>query len=122
MKQTRLPHLTEEQFLGQILQLAKLHRWLAFHARPGRTARGWRTCVSGDGVGWPDLFLVRGPVACAVELKVGSRKATPEQLVWLQAFRAAGIPAYLWYPADWPAIERVLSAPVAPSRADLTTT
>ena len=92
-----------------VIELAIRRGWLCLHLRPARTAHGWRTAVAGHGVGWPDLFLVKGARAIAAELKVGKRKATPQQLAWLAALEAAGITTYLWTaPQSWPEIERVL--------------
>lgn len=104
-----LPAITEAAFTKQVLDLARVFGWRSAHFRPARTANGgWRTAVSGDGVGWPDLVLCRGAVILVAELKVGRGKATPEQQAWLAAFRAAGVPAFEWRPEDWEAIEAVL--------------
>jgi hypothetical protein len=101
--------ITEAEFLRQLLQLAALLRWRTCHFRPGRTARDWRTAVQGDGKGWPDIVLVRERIIFA-ELKRESRaKITREQETWLAALRRAGAEVYLWTPADWPDIERVLA-------------
>jgi hypothetical protein len=40
------------------------------------------------------------PVLNAVELKVGRRKATPEQDAWLAALAAANVPAFVWTHED----------------------
>lgn len=100
----------EEAFARQVLDLAKLLRWRSAHFRPAETGRGWRTAVAGDGVGFPDLVLLKGRTLLVAELKVPPNVPTAEQLDWLAAFRAAGTPAYLWTPADWPEIEKVLKA------------
>jgi hypothetical protein len=100
--------LTEAQFLRQVLALAKLHGWRRAHFRPARTATGWTTAVQGDGKGFPDLLLLRGTSMLVAELKIPPNEPTTEQLAWLENFRAAGIPGYIWTPADWPAIEHVL--------------
>lgn len=42
------------------------------------------------------------------ELKAGTGRLTAEQSKWLDVFRAAGVPAYCWRPADWAEVERVL--------------
>lgn len=102
---------SEASFTRAVLAYAHLHGWRCAHFRPARTERGWRTAVSGDGVGFPDLIMVhpgRGRVVAA-ELKVGANKPTPSQRDWLSAFGAAGVSAYLWTPADWASIESVLS-------------
>jgi hypothetical protein len=100
--------MTEREFTAQVLALARLHGWRSAHFRPARTRHGWRTAVAGDGQGFPDLILVRRTAIVAAELKVESNKPTPEQIAWLEAFRAAGAQAYIWKPECWSDIERVL--------------
>lgn len=101
---------TEDAFTRDVLELAKLKGWLRAHFRPARTNRGWRTAVSGDGAGFPDLVLIHRKrcLLIAAELKVGSNKMSPEQLAWAAAFEAASVPFYLWYPRNWKDIEAVL--------------
>jgi hypothetical protein len=103
------PRITEAEFTAQVLAFARLHGWRTVHFRPARTAKGWRTPVQGDGAGWPDLFLVRGPVLVAAELKVPPNKVTPEQRAWLLALGGAGALVFVWTPENWSEIERVLS-------------
>lgn len=102
--------LTEAAFTRQVLEFARLHGWRSAHFRPGRTNRGWRTAVSGDGVGFPDLILVRRGVLVVAELKVGDNTLSVEQGEWLRAFENCPPPvqAFVWFPDDWPEIERVL--------------
>jgi hypothetical protein len=103
--------ITEKEFTSQVIQLARLFGWRVSHFRPAQTRHGWRTAVSGDGAGFPDLVMVRGGRMIVAELKVGRNKATAEQNRWLDAFRAVpGCRVYLWFPCDWPMIERVLMA------------
>lgn len=111
MRKTALPRITEAEFLRQVLQYARLHSWMSAHFRPGMTRKGrWVTAVSGDGVGFPDLLLVKPPKLIVAELKVGKNQVTTEQRAWLYAFREAGILAFVWRPSDWPEIERVLGS------------
>ncbi len=100
--------ITEANFLKMVLQLARLRGWRTFHARPGRTLKGWRTPVQGDGVGFPDCLLIRDGVLLVFELKVGNGQTSPAQAAWLAAFRAAGIPATVVRPRDWSLIEKAL--------------
>jgi hypothetical protein len=93
--------LTENDLLQAVLSLAKLYGWRTFHARPAQTARGWRTAVSGDGKGWPDLFMCRSWQTLAVELKRTGGTPTPEQRLWLDTLRNAGVPTAVWTPANW---------------------
>ena len=112
--------LTEAEFTSQVIQLAKLHKWLVAHFRPGLTRKGrWITAMSGD-VGFPDLVLAKscqpidriaigaGRVVFA-ELKIPPNKPTAAQLDWLSVLTAAGVEAYLWTPNDWDEIEEVLA-------------
>jgi hypothetical protein len=97
--------LTEAAFQKQVIDLAHLHRWRVAHFRPARTTVGgketWRTAVSADGAGFPDLVLARNGVVLFRELKSDHGKASPDQLAWLLAVRGA-----IWRPADWDRIEK----------------
>lgn len=102
------PKLTEAEFLSQVIQYAKLCGWRVVHFRQAKTSRGWRTPVQGDGVGWPDLFLIRVGRIIVAECKSERGKSTPEQDAWLKAFELASVPSYLWRPDDWDEIMEVL--------------
>ena len=95
--------MTENDFLNQLLDLAKVLGWRRAHFRPARTAYGWRTAVSGDGVGFPDLILVRGRRILAVELKSQRGALTEEQGDWLTSLQVAGVETHVWRPADFDA-------------------
>jgi hypothetical protein len=93
-----------------VIELARLHHWKVFHQRPARTAHGWRTAVQGD-AGLPDLLLLRPPRLIIAELKSALGRVTPDQEAWLQAFALVpDVHVYVWRPADWPAIEAILSS------------
>jgi len=96
--------LSEEDLQTRILQAATLYGWRAAHFRPARTAKGWRTPMSGD-PGFPDLVLARGGVLIVPELKSRRGRTTPDQDLWLEAL---GDHARLWRPQDWPAIQSEL--------------
>ena len=106
-----LPRITEAQFQRMVLELAKLWGWRTSHFRPGLTKSGrWRTAVAGDGVGVPDLILLRRGELIVAELKVGRNKPTPEQEGWLADWRLVpGAKVFVWYPRDWALIEEVLT-------------
>lgn len=93
--------VTEADFLRQVLDLARILGWRSAHFRPAWSARGWRTPVQGDGIGFPDLILVRRNRAIAAELKreVGGTVSN-DQLLWLSAFEAAGLETAVWKPSD----------------------
>ena len=99
---------TEAEFTDQVIAFARLHRWRVAHFRPAKTSRGWRTPVQGDGKGFPDLVLVRGLRLVFAELKVGRNKTSPEQGGWIAALMGANQSMFVWYPGDWPNIERIL--------------
>lgn len=101
-------HGDERSFTRQVIDLARLMGWRVAHFRAALSARGWRTPVQGDGVGFPDLIMVRYQRLIVAELKVGRRRPTPEQHAWIEAFRSAGVAAYIWRPCDWDDIVRIL--------------
>ena len=105
--------LTEAAFQKQVIELAQLHRWRVAHFRPARTTvRGvetWRTAVSADGQGFPDLVLARNGVVLFRELKTDEGKASHEQLAWLLA-----VGGVIWRPSMWSIIERELAASTSP--------
>ena len=107
--------ITEAEFMRQVIRLAQLLGWKVAHFRPARTNKGWRTPVQGDGAGFPDLILGRGPGHAirliAAELKVGNNKPTPQQYAWLGHFEAQGVPSYVWTPDCWGDIRAILEQP-----------
>lgn len=94
--------MTENDLLSGTLDLARLLGWRTIHVRPGRVAHGWRTTVSGDGIGWPDVFAVRGARVIAAELKTKRGRLTDEQAAWLEALETAGVETHIWRPEHYP--------------------
>lgn len=107
--------LKEGDWQKQVIDYAQLRGWKVAHFRPAKTERGWRTPVSADGKGFPDLVLVRPPEILFVELKADKGKLRAEQKDWLEkiervevearhAFREYGVPifvqTYVWRPSD----------------------
>ena len=93
--------VSEKLFQDQVIKIAKMQRWLVFHASPSSPRPGvWRS----DGKGFPDLVLVstavpsRGVIFC--ELKTADGKLSPEQEKYARALIAAGIEYHLWRPRD----------------------
>jgi hypothetical protein len=103
---------SETEFTKQVIEFAQTLGWRVLHIRPGMNRRGqWATPYQGDGKGWPDLFMVKGRRAIAAELKVRNEQPTAEQEAWLGWLSLAGIPAFVWHPADLDGeIKSVLSA------------
>ena len=105
--------MTEAEFQRQVTDLAELTGWAYVHFRPAKTAHGWRTPVQGTlGGGWPDLFLVNPwkHRTLVVELKTDKGKVTPEQAAVHTALRSGGLTVFVWRPADFPEIQRELTA------------
>ncbi len=97
-----LPTMTELDLMAGVLDLARVLGWTRAHFRPGRTAHGWRTAVSGDGVGFPDLVLVRPPRIVVAECKAQTGRTTTAQTRWLSDLAACGLDVYTWRPTDYP--------------------
>ncbi len=103
-----LPSPTEEQFQEAVIKYAQLMGWRVAHFRPARTAKGWRTAVGADGVGYPDLTMVRYPRVIFAELKTDKGRISKAQAAWLDDLGGAGQEVYVWRPRDWAMIERML--------------
>jgi len=107
--------VTEAQLQAAVIELAQLCGWLVAHFRPARTQHGWRTPVSADGAGFPDLVMVRGDRLVVAELKAKRGRVSPDQQAWLAAFsQVPGIEVHLWRPSDWDAIESTLTRKETP--------
>lgn len=104
-------HTSEADFQAAVIDLAHLCGWRVAHFRPARTEAGWRTAVTADGAGFPDLVLVRERIIFA-ELKSQRGRVSSEQRAWLDALAAGGAECYILRPIDWPDIERVLKRQV----------
>jgi VRR-NUC domain len=101
--------LSEEELQSAVIELAHLFGWVVAHFRPAKTERGWRTAVSADGAGFPDLVLVRERVIFA-ELKSQRGHLSEQQRMWSTSLVQAGAEIYTWRPAQWTSgeIEAVL--------------
>lgn len=92
--------MNESDLLAAVLSVCKLYGWRTLHIRPARTEKGWRSALQGDGVGWPDLLMVRVRIL-AVELKSDTGQVTDAQDNWLNVLTRAGVETHVWRPADW---------------------
>ena len=99
--------MSERDWQDQVIVFARLRGWLVAHFRPALTSKGWRTPVTADGAGFPDLVMVRDRVI-VVKLKSETGRTTAEQARWLAALEAAHAEHYVWRPSDWPEVEAVL--------------
>ncbi len=85
------PSISERELQEHVVAMAKALGWSVFHP--------WLSIHSA--AGWPDLFMVRGPVALAVELKTETGKVSWQQTVWLgDLARVPGIQTAVWRPTD----------------------
>lgn len=91
--------INEKDFMAQVIALSKLFSWESYHTQFSiRSARGW-----------PDLSLCRPPRLILAELKSDAGKLTAAQERWLDLLgQCPGVEVYLWRPADFETIERVL--------------
>jgi VRR-NUC domain len=93
-------HVTEGQLQRQVLQLARLRGWLAYHPYDSRHSEA----------GWPDLALCRPPRLLLVELKSSRGRVSQAQRRWLDLLgQCPGVECYCWRPADWPGIVEALT-------------
>lgn len=108
------PDIVDEASLQDAtIDAARILGWLVAHFRQAKTEKGWRTPVSADGKGFPDLVLVH-PIKRRLifaELKGKRGRTSPEQAIWLQYLGAVAsatpvVEVHLWTPVDWP--ERVM--------------
>lgn len=111
-KLTERQRESEDDFLSWVIELANLRRWVVAHFRPARIVKNglitYRTAVSADGRGFPDLVLVRGHRVIFAELKAEKGKASREQINWLSLLAETKAEVYTWRPVDRSEIERVL--------------
>ncbi|MFN2591661.1 MAG: hypothetical protein ABR532_02365 [Candidatus Dormibacteria bacterium] len=96
--------MSEDELLGNVIELATQLGWLCDHARPARTNKGWRTPIQGH-AGRPDLLLAHlefGTVQA--ECKTETGRLTSAEARWAQVLAAQsrpGVRYYLWRPRDW---------------------
>jgi hypothetical protein len=103
----------EADFQATVLEYAALRGWRHYHDVATNAPRRCADCGSfrrlpRNAPGWPDLVLVRRPRLLFVELKREGEKPEPEQVAWLEELKACGQQVYVWTPAQWPEIERLL--------------
>lgn len=89
---------TERDFQRVVIDYAKLRGWdLRYHTQHSL----------GSEPGFPDWLLVRDRLVF-VELKGDSGKLSPAQRRWVEGLQAAGAEVHVWWPRNWPDVERVL--------------
>lgn len=95
--------ITEREFQQQILDLAKMLKWMGYFTWSSRHSPA----------GFPDLILLKDRVMVVAELKAKDARGkigqlTPEQYEWLEAFMEITPFVYLWYPEDIEEIAKCL--------------
>lgn len=97
-----VPAISEKEFMAQVLSLARVRGWMAYHTHDSRRSPD----------GFPDLVLIRpirAPQLIVAELKRSAKEQpTLDQQKWLAAFTAAGVPSYVWFPECWSEVLEVL--------------
>jgi hypothetical protein len=81
------------------MALAKDNGWLAFHNFDARRSEA----------GFPDTHLLRKSEQVVAELKTAKGKLSGPQKRFINAYRRAGVEAYVWRPGDWKTIVERLS-------------
>jgi len=101
---------TEDDFLSWIIDYAHLRGWLVAHFRPAKTDKGWRTAVSADGKGFPDLVMARRGIVIFAEAKSADGLISPEQIAWNKELNGEGYfpKSFIWRPVDRDEIQEVL--------------
>lgn len=95
--------MKEKDLTKAVIARARAHGWLVAHFRTAQSQSGhWITPVQGDGAGFPDLILLRGPRGLAIELKIRHNKPTSQQHRWIHAFQEVGWDAWVLTDKDWP--------------------
>jgi len=84
--------------MRHVITYAEFHGWLVYHTFDSRRS----------GAGFPDLFMVRGNRAVAIECKASKGRVTDDQRRWLQALGFAGVEAFAFWPDDEARVEALL--------------
>ena len=95
----------EADWQRTVIEAARRHGWKVCEFRKARVKRGgvdvYRTPFGADGVGFPDLLMVRPPRVLVVENKSENGKISPEQMDWLlQLGGCPGIEVRVLKPSD----------------------
>ncbi len=98
-----LANIAHAEFLRWVLHYAKRQGWRVKCDHDSRTEH-WQSDS-----GWPDIFMVRGVRAVAMELKVGRDRMKRTQVEWKAALAATGVETYVFRPTDEDEIRVVLT-------------
>jgi len=86
-------HVTEKDFMHQVMDLAKLYNYLIYHTHNSQRSQP----------GYPDLCLVRPGRLVFLECKTEMGTLTPHQAMWLAVLNDSvpGVHALCVRPSDW---------------------
>lgn len=91
----------EYAFQSSVVQLARSAGWAVRNVRPAWTDKGWRTPEMSDGIGFPDLTLVKPGVGILYrELKSDTGRLNANQEAWGNLITKAGGDWAVWRPRD----------------------
>ena len=95
-----LQAVTEQDFLQQVRDLARISGWRVFHCHDSR----------GSPSGFPDIVAVRQARLIYAELKSERGKLSPDQIEWLDDLRQVpGVEVFVWKPSSWDTIVAALA-------------
>lgn len=107
-----LPKESEKAFMHRVMDFAKWHGYKVCHISDSRRQVRPGVFVGDvDCVGFPDLILchVKKSRLIFAELKSADGVLTAGQRDWLAALDGVDAETYIWKPADWDEITRVLA-------------
>jgi len=106
--------ISESAWQKQVIEIAQYAGFRVAHFRGVRVQRKdgsvyYQTPVQAQGVGYPDLCMVKGNRLIYAELKREGGKPTPEQVEWLEALsKVPGVECFLWKPSDYEVVLEVM--------------
>jgi hypothetical protein len=111
-EQRRLRELSEDEFRGQVNDVAGIYGWSWMFVKPLRAAGGiWKTPTFGPlGKGWPDTTYIRDRDGRTVyvEFKRETGELSPDQVRVIEYLGRAGCEVYVWRPSDFDRIVEAL--------------
>lgn len=102
--------MKERDFQKTVVEIAHRFNWKVAHFPTANPEGRFRTVISADAAGWPDLSLVRERLLF-IECKAAKGALSPSQALWLDSLLKAGCEAYIVRPDDLEAIQDVLRHP-----------
>jgi len=101
MNKTLLAAITEKAFMQQVIELARIHDWLVYHAYNSRRSAP----------GFPDLVLARDSFVIFAELKTEKGNLSTQQQKWADTLTSDAPTTHIyreWRPSNWNDIEEAL--------------